>query len=60
MTRTRAWALSIIATASLLALVVGVGASTGQFGFKHGGTDASAEGLSPKILPIAPLVTALM
>jgi hypothetical protein len=47
MTRARAWTVSIIATVSLLALVFGIGASTGQFGFQQGGTSAEAQAGSP-------------
>jgi hypothetical protein len=46
MTRTRAWTVSIIATVSLLALVVGIGASTGQFGFPQGGTTVDAQAVT--------------
>jgi phosphopantothenoylcysteine synthetase/decarboxylase len=45
-TRTRAWTVSIIATVSLLALVVGIGASTGQFGFPQGGTTVDAQAVT--------------
>jgi hypothetical protein len=47
MTRTRAWTVSIIATVTLLALVVGIGASTGQFGFSQGGTTVDAQAVTP-------------
>lgn len=47
MTRVRAWTVSIIATVSLLALVVGIGASTGQFGFKQGGAAVNAQVVTP-------------
>ncbi len=33
MTRTRAWAISALVTAVLIALVIGAGASSGYFGF---------------------------
>jgi hypothetical protein len=46
MTRTRAWTISIIATATLLAIVLGIGASTGQFGFNQGGTTVGAQAVT--------------
>jgi len=47
MSRQRAWILAAIASASLVALVIGVGATTGQFGFGGGQQGAQAEGASP-------------
>ncbi len=47
MSRRRAWILAAIASASLVALIIGVGATTGQFGFGGGHQDAQAEGALP-------------
>ncbi len=47
MSRRRAWILAAIASASLVALVIGVGASTGQFGFGGSQRSVEAEGASP-------------
>jgi hypothetical protein len=47
MTRTEALRVSIILTVGLLALVVGIGATTGQFGFSQGGTTVDAQAVTP-------------
>lgn len=41
MTIARAWIVSILVTIGVLALVVGLGATTGQFGFGDTGTEAT-------------------
>ncbi len=43
MTRSRAWFLAAVVTVSLVALVVGIGATFGQFGFRNGDNPVSAE-----------------
>lgn len=47
MSRRRAWILAAIASGALVALVIGVGAATGQFGFGGGQQGAQAEGAPP-------------
>ncbi len=47
MSRRRAWILAAIASAALVALVIAVGATTGQFGFGGSQQGAQAEGASP-------------
>lgn len=42
MTRQRAWVLAAITTVSLAALIVGIGATFGQFGFRGGREPADA------------------
>lgn len=42
MTRQRAWILAAIMTVSLAALIVGIGATFGQFGFRGGREPADA------------------
>ncbi len=42
MTRQRAWILAAITTVSLAALIVGIGATFGQFGFRGGREPADA------------------
>ena len=42
MTTARAWIVSILVTVGVLALVVGLGASIGQFGFGNNSTEATA------------------
>ena len=47
MSRRRAWILAAIVSASLMALIIGVGATIGEFGFGGGQRGAEAEGPQP-------------